>query len=298
MLADKILIHGETGTGKTELAKMAAKIATGKEALLVRGFGGMDSRELFGHMQLSAKGIENAYEVPEIIQAKIEKWSELNPDQSEEAQEKAKEQITLAILAQQKVTISEYIIGAVYRAAKEGRNVILDEVNYIPPALMSKLNDIMTKKPGEYIYVQEDGIDPIPVAEGFSITMTGNVNIGKGKRYKQRYDFDLALKDRVKCVEYNYLPQTVKGAIEQSSVEDKQQFVITVCNLLAPRTTENSTSDIRRRLEDRIGSLFIPGGKDGLDKLWRFAQFAAVTQEAFSGNIESLRSACISSRWE
>ena len=48
-----VFISGETGIGKTEVARIAAKSFSKAEPLLVRGYAGMSSDELFGHTVLT-----------------------------------------------------------------------------------------------------------------------------------------------------------------------------------------------------------------------------------------------------
>ncbi len=68
-------------------------------------------------------------------------------------------------------------------------------------------------------------------------------------------------------IEYGYLPQAVKGSFQDvSDPRDKQLFMISLAALL-----------------DLNGNVVAP--KDTLEKLWTLAQYAALTQQAFSGNI-------------
>lgn len=286
-----VFLHGETGTGKTELARLAAVEATGRAPELVRGYAGMDSRELFGHMELTAKRFAEVSEIPKHIETAVEKWGRENPSANEAQKTTATQQLTQAILNERQVTVSEYVLGAVYRAARDGVTVILDEANYIPPPLLAKLNDILTKRPGESITVQEDGVGPITVKKGFSLVLTGNIDqnaIGK-KRYGHRFEIDPAHHDRVVLLEHNYLPQAVAGQPMDHLVKDKQLYAVVLTSLLAPRLPMRMQSSEREqlqpRLEDRIGSMVLPGGEGALDTLWRLTQLAAVTQRAFAGKI-------------
>jgi hypothetical protein len=192
--------------------------------------------------------------------------------------------VVTGILKRGGVTTTEYVLGAVYQAAKEGRVVIIDEANYIPPELLASLNDIMTKRTGEQIHVQQDGVGPITVQEGFGIIFTGNVNPPTGptaKRYIGRKEFDAAFIDRVPLVQYGYLPQPTQGRPSDYLPADKQLFTVAVTTALLPAA---SGIDTLEKVESRYGTLFLPGGdKGGLDALWRFSQYASITQRAFSG---------------
>lgn len=273
-------VSGETGTGKTEVARIASRNFSGKQELVIRGYAGIGSTELYGHMTLtdsSEKRMENARKEIELAErVYLEKY----PSASEEELEA----VARGVLEKGGVTTTEYILGAVYRAAKEGRVVIIDEANYIPPELLASLNDIMTKRPGEQINVQQDGVAPITVQAGFGIIFTGNVNPPSGptaKRYIGRKDFDAAFTDRVPLVEYGCLPQATQGIPSAHAAADKQLFTVAVTTALLPAAPGIGTIE---KLENRYGTLFLPGGeRGGLDALWRFAQFASVTQRAFAG---------------
>lgn len=279
-------ISGETGTGKTEVARIVARKVTGKPPLVVRGYAGMSSTEMFGHMTLTDNWEKRAEALCEQVDQAHAVYKEKHPAYKSEDLE----EVTKGVLQASSTTTTEYILGAVYKAAKEGRVVIIDEANYIPPELLAKLNDVMTKDPAkrEKVDVQEDGVGPILVQEGFGIIFTGNVNPPSGpraKRYLGRYDFDAAFTDRVPVVNYNRLPQAVDGVPKDHVLENKQVFLLAVVSaLLSPDKGQFGTLE---SIESRYSSLFLPGGVNGgLDALWRFSQFASITQLAFEGGVK------------
>ncbi|MGA1192421.1 MAG: AAA family ATPase, partial [Bdellovibrionota bacterium] len=280
-----VFLHGETGAGKTEVARVAARAATGKDPIVVRGYSGMDSAELFGHTELRPSSPRDHGTIDKKIHNELQKWRNENPDASSEAVAEQRELIKESLIHEPAVPQTEFLLGAIYQAAQEGRTVILDEANYIPPPLLAKLNDILTKKPGEHITVQEDGIAPIQVVEGFSVIMTGNINRDGAKRYGNRYDIDAALIDRSHFIHYQSLPQATQGLPINHRPEEKQLFAVLVASLVAnqPRPRLPKDSPIQLQLIDRVGSLTLPEG--GLDAIWRLSQFAAVTQLAFAGKI-------------
>lgn len=275
-------ISGETGTGKTEVARIVAREFNGREEIVVRGYAGMGPSELYGHMTLTDSSEQRMQQAVKDIEVAEKVFKEKFPQATPE--ELAK--VAQGVLSRGGVTTTEYILGAVYRAAKEGRVCIIDEANYIPPELLASLNDILTKKAGEKINVQQDGVGPITVQEGFGIIFTGNVNPPVGplaKRYAGRRDFDAAFTDRVPNVSYERLPQAVQGQPKDYELADKQLFAIALTTALLPSVPASETVE---KLESRYGTLFLPGGAEkGLDTLWRFAQFAAVTQMAFHGEV-------------
>lgn len=277
-------LHGETGAGKTEVARLAAREVSGQDPIVVRGYAGMDSAALFGHTVLKSSARDHS-KVTERIESELEKWKAENPHATDRDVAKEQDIITRSILTENNVTITEFHLGAIYQAARDGRVVILDEANYIPPPLLAALNDILTKRPGECIGVQENGADPIVVKGGFSVIMTGNINRDEAKRYLNRYEIDPALSDRSHFVGYEALPQATDGLPKDHRAEHKQLFSVLVASLVAkqPRPIPLEESPIQLRLVDRVGSLVLPEG--GLDAVWRLSQLAAVTQLALGGRI-------------
>jgi len=98
-----------------------------------------------------------------------------------------------------------YVLGAMYTCMAEGKPLIIDEANAIPPEVLITFNDLLTKKFGEKITTRTDKGE-ITVKKGFCIIWTGNT----GRRYNQaRYqDIDPASNSRITPIEMHYLPQS------------------------------------------------------------------------------------------
>ncbi|WP_427868781.1 AAA family ATPase [Leucobacter luti] len=71
-------------------------------------------------------------------------------------------------------TVSAFVPGPLHRAMTEGRPVILDEVNAMPPEFLKRLNRILQLRPGDRIGIQENGGREIRIAQGFAILATAN----------------------------------------------------------------------------------------------------------------------------
>lgn len=291
-----VLIHGETGTGKTEIAKLAALKLTNKPAIVVRGYQGMRGEEIFGHTELTASELKDALKLVQHVNQLKQDWDKSHPEQTPEDKLKNHELIEKAALGESSVTISKFIIGSVYQAALEGRTVVLDEFNYIPPPLLAKLNDILTKQPGEFITVQENGIAPVQVAEGFSLILTGNINTTGTERYQDRFPLGAALLDRIAVIKYDYLPQATTGLPERHDPAEKQLYSILLASLIDPKNVDYSDNDqvkdpekshLLQRLEDRLFATALPGGKASLNKLWELAILAKITQDNFAEKIDA-----------
>lgn len=71
-------------------------------------------------------------------------------------------------------TVSAFVPGPLLRAMTEGRPIILDEVNAMPPEFLKRLNRILQLRPGDAFGVQEDAGRELRIAPGFAILATAN----------------------------------------------------------------------------------------------------------------------------
>lgn len=83
--------------------------------------------------------------------------------------------------------------GALLTAMRAGLPVLLDEINFGDQAIIARLQDILLKKPGESVFVQESGEESIEVASGFIVFATANE---ASVRYRHREILDPAIRDR------------------------------------------------------------------------------------------------------
>lgn len=287
-------VHGETGAGKTEVCRVIARERSGMDPIVLRGFPGMDSSEMFGHQSLTASSLEQARDIPERITTECAAFDTQHPDATKADRKIRHQQITQAVLSQSSVTVTEYVLGAVYLAVSTGRVLIIDEANYIPQSLMAKMNDILTKKPGEKIDVQEDGVGPLEIKR-IEVLLTGNTDFDPvEKRYKGRVTLDPALIDRVPCIDYGYPPQVTEGTCGATAFKDKQQFVLALVTALSRQNVEQRGAEVtgvRRDLRANepntkpfpalptagdLGPLLLP--VNIIDKLWNLSLYSAVIQ--------------------
>jgi MoxR-like ATPase len=274
------LLHGDTGSGKTEVAKLAGRIFSKEihsnnppggshEPLLIRCYRGMGAEELFGHFALKGSQEISIGDLPERIEAEIDAWNKKYPLVSDQQRQDAAQKITEAMLRQSGCTISEFIFGAVYRAAKEGRVVILDEVNFAPPEMLVKLNEFLNLGPGELVNIQEDAIEAFPMHKGFGLICTGNIDYGSTKRYGSgRFDFEPSRLNRLTLIAYDYLPQAIKGTYQEIiDPLEKQLFTIALASLVGDAS---------------IATL----PREALKRIWGLCKYARLTQIAFSGQLK------------
>ncbi|MBO1902862.1 AAA family ATPase [Leucobacter weissii] len=76
--------------------------------------------------------------------------------------------------AEMGATVSAFVPGPLLRAMSEGRPLILDEVNAMPPEFLKRLNRILQLRPGDRFAVQENAGRVVTIAEGFAILATAN----------------------------------------------------------------------------------------------------------------------------
>lgn len=152
----------------------------------------------------------------------------------------------------------------VLRAVKEGRPLVIDEINAIPMQHLIALNDILQKRVGDFAYIP--GVGPVKIAAGFGVIATGNISSGL-VHYEGTGALNPAFASRFNTFEYDYPPQSTEGLYtNQAHPEKNELFRI-----------------ILARLASSGGSLCLPDIDGSLDKLFKLAQLAKVTQQVFSG---------------
>jgi len=266
LLAGKpVLIYGHLGSGKTELAMHIAKKYIGKEALVISGSKNTNQSELYGHQILNINEIKKAdldlFEKE--VENKFKVWCAENLKVDENEKNRAHDRILQIYLTQFKSgTVSDFFLGPIYRAMEEGRPIIIDEVNAIPHEVLISLNHILTRRVGDKVNVQQNSGSSVEVGAGFGIMMTGNLNQGQ-ETYVDRQDMDPAFLSRLHKLEYDYLPQSVEGLLEESGKED-ELFQLILAEIM-----------------DRVGNIEAP--EDSIKKIWNLSKAARITQNVFSG---------------
>ncbi|MBM4177231.1 AAA family ATPase, partial [Candidatus Gribaldobacteria bacterium] len=249
------------------LAMHIAKNYLGKEALVISGSKYTSTAEFYGHQVLSIREINDnrVKEVKEEVEIEFNKWVEENPQATEDDKNRAHDRILTLYNSKLQAgsTFSEFFLGPVYRAMQEGRPVIIDEINAIPHEILISLNNLLTRKVGDKVNIQQNTGTEIQVKDGFCVMATGNLNQGQEK-YVGRQDMDPAFLSRFYLQKYDYLPQTKEGTLENEASGDNDLFKLILAKLM-----------------DRNGQIEIP--QDSIKKLWKLAQAARLTQDVFSG---------------
>lgn len=263
-------LHGHMGSGKTEHAKLIAKNISGKEPLVFSGSKETTKSELTGHLGLHKGEMPPIEQILEMVDKEIKNFDAKNTEITKEEREIKHQIIKDYFLEREKRGMeTSFDFGYVYKAMKEGVPLIIDELNMIPHSVLGRLNELLKKAPGDIVEVQEDGVEPFKVAEGFFFMFTGNLDQGT-EQYIERMEFDPALLRRVHPIKYDYLPQyTEKKADDSISLEDNagkenEQFHLMLATVM-----------------DSHGNIEVP--KNTVKKLWRLAMSARVSQDLFAG---------------
>ncbi len=91
--------------------------------------------------------------------------------------------------------------GKLVKAMREGRPVIIDEVNVGDQPVVMRLQDILLRRPGDHIMIQENGGDSIEIQPGFVVFATANE---ASARYQHRNVLDPAFRDRYDVLQLQY----------------------------------------------------------------------------------------------
>lgn len=163
------------------------------------------------------------------------------------------------------------LLGPLLQAMKEGRPVIIDEMNAIPHHVLIVMNDFLTRKVGDTIPAFLPGLEPFRVQEGFSVLATGNYKPEDGKMYVGRQQIDAAFLSRFGIVSYDYLPMEREAEAEGLSPEEQRAYreKNELYHMLVTRLLD---SDLTLRISE-----------DGLLHIERLARVARMIQDIFSG---------------
>lgn len=102
--------------------------------------------------------------------------------------------------------------GKLVKAMMEGRPVILDEVNIGDQAVLMRLQDILLRRPGDKIMLQENGGTAMEIKPGFVVYATANE---ASARYQHRNVLDPAFRDRYDILQLHYPDSDNKEPIKE-----------------------------------------------------------------------------------
>lgn len=190
----------------------------------------------------------------------------IEPEKQEIIKSKVWDSVSEIFIARNNVygTVVEKIEREILLAVKNGRPVIIDELNTIAMQNLIGLNDILQSKFDSKAYVT--GVGPVKISNGFGLIGTGNLST-ELVSYEGTNELNPAFKSRFLTIEYNYVNQNIVGALKnQTNPENNELFRIMLV-----------------RLADNKGNLHLPIPNRSLEEIFRLAQLAKVSQEVFMG---------------
>lgn len=321
-----VFVHGELGSGKTELAKHLSRRnlsaqhvarweqehprpkdpdmlkkwkedrADQREALVVYGHRALEVEQMLASRGIRPKDVPEPAEYlarlgeswRQYRDAHVLRLDEMISAETSAAKRRALEDERGAIDSDGRKSFeeafkthaeggikTEAIFGPILQAMKQGRPVIIDEMNAIPHRTLIVLNSLLTMKPGQVVYPPFPDMEPFPVQSGFNVIATGNYKPEDGENYRDRMMLDAAYLSRFGAiVHYDYLPMAIDAEPEGLSAEE-----------LRERRSGNELLQmlVTRLLEEDL-SLRLP--EKGLDQIERLARVARIIQNVFSGRQE------------
>ncbi len=208
---EPVMLVGDLGSGKTEALRHAAKqhlIEKGKIAseeydqksiLVFSGSKESSIYDLMGKMKIKREDLTLEDRV-DMLKKEMQKMGAKTEEWTVEGREKLLQTAVQAYDAGW--TYSQFAYGVMAQAIRDGEPIIIDEIDQIPPEILARINDLMTKKPGEKWRIQENGEEEITIPEGFIVLATANLKSG---RYKSREELDAAFASRFIVREHDYL---------------------------------------------------------------------------------------------
>lgn len=88
-------------------------------------------------------------------------------------------------------TESLFVDGPLLRAMREGKPLIIDEINALPPEFLKRLNIVLQLRPGDTYSVQENQGSELTVAPGFVVLATANEHTPSRYRGLERMSAEL-----------------------------------------------------------------------------------------------------------
>lgn len=278
--AQPVFISGHLGSGKSQLAFQVAEETyqeinpESKEEhpfYRISGDENVTRSDFFGRYVLkgSKKDETLVEEIREKAEKQFDEWAEKQDEKT--LQRKGTQQWDL-ILAEVHNNLdtgntTEFEYGPVYKAMEEGKVLVIDEANAIPHETLICLNDILASvrmtSGKNTVVLQHNGGKKVVAKPGFNIILTGNLNTQTNSSYVGRQPLDPAFLSRFTRMEYDYVPQSTEGGLDEASMEDELFHI-----LLA-------------KVMDRRGNIYL--SKGSMEKIWELAKTVRILQESFSG---------------
>ena len=245
-----IFLSGDTGSGKTELARLASKLYLESRGIhdekrapvLVSGSKETTIQRLTIEKTISSEnmmsvpgdniqsGEKSKKDVPNKVIELLKNMEATKSDACEiidrdetltpEKKDEWKRRIQNMDLDKYNI-FTKYCINGIVKAMQDGVPFILDEMNAIDPWVLTELNHYLTRKVWDTITLP-NGLGSFVVKDGFCIIATGNdptANVRK-EMYASRYELDQALINRMRTIDKNY-PEQIDSNYTTNTTADK-----------------------------------------------------------------------------
>ncbi len=209
-----VLLRGHLGAGKTEVALHVSRKYFGHEPEFISGSEEATKYDIYGRTQI---GVRPEDDKMREFKSRMDEYLRMNPEAGKKEIKEIERQYYQTIVVRG-LTTSFFQYGPLVRAMKEGRPLLIDEMDGIPHSIIMRLNHVLTRRPGDRIKVQENGGEEITVKKGFCVLATGNI---KSFRYK-REELDAAFLSRWWSNDITYPPQNETYEILVASLLDKR----------------------------------------------------------------------------
>jgi energy-coupling factor transporter ATP-binding protein EcfA2 len=317
-----VLLTGDTGSGKTEIAKYICKYFLERDYVFVSGSKELEVSDLTLEKQVTSRSRvttsqnivdkKNTSKENPILEEAVAFFDELTNLKAfsdavkmrANGDEELKSQFQTLLSSGKlldKSLITEYHYMGLYLAAKNGLPLILDEVNIIRPEVLMALNDVITKKAGQTIQLP-NGLPNILVNEGFCVILTGNdpeQNKKAGKYKSWRYEFDEAFYNRLRKYAKGYFNQINKTkeeyGLDGEKAEDtlaylynNEMYGVILMLLFRDGTTLMESGKYGFEIMKRDFSGETIGMEEFFEELKNFSKAINFIQRAFSGEVLSL----------
>ena len=243
-LGTPVFLRGHLGVGKTEMALHVSRAYLGVDPEFISGSEEATKYDIYGRTQI---GVGSDDERLREFRKRMEEYRRINPGAGAEELGDVERRYYEAIVVQGQAT-SFFQYGPLVQAMRQGKPLIIDELDSIPHSILIRINHVLTRRAGDTIKVQENGGEEITVKKGFCVLATGNV---RSARYK-REDLDAAFLSRWWSEDVRYPPPN-------------ETYEILLAALI-----------------DRRGDLQM-NGQCSLDDLKRLTEAAAEIQRIFTG---------------
>lgn len=209
-----VFLRGHLGAGKTEILLHISRKYYGVEPEFISGSEEASKYDIYGKTQI---GLRSEKDKMEEFKTRMDEYRTMFPAVAPDDLHKVEKEYYDTIVVHGRTT-SFFQYGPLVRAMKEGKPILIDEIDGIPHSILMRLNHVLTRKAGDKIKIQENGGEEVEVKKGFCVMATGNI---KSARYK-REELDAAFLSRWWSNEIKYLPPAETLKVITASLIDKR----------------------------------------------------------------------------